>query len=144
MPKRTPAKRKEPKSIEEARPLILGMVPNHCRVHIYAHWGESREDGRAWSSVGYDCTIYGPTGQLIIDVKAPTPAGLVAAVHRAFEELFVKARAAAEAQQSARRAVDVLAYAMIHEFGTATVTPALATAAPKLPAPGRPRIGGVS
>lgn len=91
------ARPKEPKTIQDARELILALVPNNHRVYISAHWHDERSSGRAWSSSGYSCSVYNATAKEIIDVESPTPAGLVAAVHRALQERYEQARATAAA-----------------------------------------------
>jgi hypothetical protein len=96
------ARRKQPKTIQDARELILAMVPNGFRVYVYAHWHDSREMGHCYSSVGYSCSVYGAAGKEIIDVQSPTPPGLVGAVYNAFAELHVKAAAEAAAAAAAK------------------------------------------
>jgi hypothetical protein len=72
------AAKREPKTIEEARTLLLAFVPDWLDVTVYAHWSDYRGEGRAWSSVGYSCTLYrgGPARDKLLDVQAHTPAKL--------------------------------------------------------------------
>jgi hypothetical protein len=73
---------REPETIEEARAIILQLVPNGCRVHMFASWFDHREKGSKYSSVSYACTLYG-VALSRSEIEASSPAGLVRAVYNA-------------------------------------------------------------
>jgi hypothetical protein len=80
---------KEPKSIEEAREILIAVIGNGRRLYISAHWHDSIHDGQARSSVGFQCDVGPAEGYLTTEIEArgATPGELVRNVLKAHEEL---------------------------------------------------------
>lgn len=76
---------REPETIEEAREIILQLVPNGCTVHLFASWFDERSKGSKYSRVGYNCSLFGGPFVLRAELEASSPAGLVRAVYNALQ-----------------------------------------------------------
>jgi hypothetical protein len=87
--------KREPKTIEEARTLILSLVPNDSRLYIRAHYHDHRNSGSWYQHVSYCCSIENKMFEHKVDVESHTPAQLcrlaIAAVQKALGPLALPA-----------------------------------------------------